>query len=120
MWVDLKAPQAEPSKKIKESKCLRPPCKTQTSITIGWLRVLLFQTFRNYGSSRCRRRDAVKVQRAPTTRFQALGRLPAARLGALGGFVGGSVALIREKRGWFSHLQVGQSGEVLVQNRDAP
>lgn len=41
-------------------------------------------------------------------------------LGALGGFVGGSVALTGEKRGWVPPLQAGQGGQLLVQHRYAP
>lgn len=46
--------------------------------------------------------------------------VPATELGALRGFVRGSVALVWEQSGWVSPLQVGQSGQVLVQHRDAP
>lgn len=45
--------------------------------------------------------------------------------GASGGggsrrLVSGAVALVGEERGWIPPLQVGQSGQVLVQHSDAP
>lgn len=48
------------------------------------------------------------------------GCVPAVHRGALGGFVGGSVALLREERGRVSPGEGGEGGEVLVQYRDPP